>query len=373
MAINEGANGMRDGRKAAVLSLHFSPAFISHMIAYGKSLRELGYEVTFLLDERYLSFGSFSAVGMVTGAKEYIARASQKFDVAIFCNSSPRNPFFTSRMRAQGTAVLYVYHEPISVWDWRQLRLEGWRQIARFPFSAYFSIRTLRQSSGVIVPSACARVDYDRNYQKYNSNVHTLPLLYDDEINAEQFNEAVGHKRLFGFIGNVSRGHGFDRFVAFAKYAIKNGSVIPFVIATRQNLGKLLSDDEFFRYVRDGKIRIEHGRVLSNDEINQYYLQCFCVWNVYRRSTQSGVMPRSFMAGTPVLASRLGSFPEYVREGVTGEFVDSGDDLPSLLSIVENMRSQYSKYVEGCRRMFLEKFYYKANIDRLASIINELR
>jgi glycosyltransferase involved in cell wall biosynthesis len=195
--------------------------------------------------------------------------------------------------------------------------------------------------------------------------------LFDDEIDPAHLEQARTKKRFFGFIGGASRGHGIDEYVAFAKYAIRSGSSIPFVIATRRDMSQLLfKDEELSTMAREKKILIRHGKVLSNDEINQWYLDCFGVWNVYRRSTQSGVLPRAYMAGTPVLARRIGSFPEYVQEGVTGEFVDTGYDPAAILAAVERMRQRFPAYFDGCRRMFLETFHYPANSKRLAAILD---
>lgn len=49
--------------RAAVISLHFSPAHASHVLAYGRLLRSLGFAVSFVLDEPYLQFADFSAIG----------------------------------------------------------------------------------------------------------------------------------------------------------------------------------------------------------------------------------------------------------------------------------------------------------------------
>ena len=358
----------------AIVSLHFSPAFISHMIAYAKLARNIGFDTCFLLEDEYLSFREFSAVGQVIAARDFFSGQPLRVDFAVICNSSRLNPLLASRLRDRGAAIIYVHHEPLSVWDWNSLRLEGWRQIVRFPISAYFSARTLRRSSAVLVPSDRARVEYEKNYRKLNSNVHVLPLLFDAEISSEQVELARGRKTCFGFIGSASRGHGFDWFVAFAKYAIRSGSNIQFVIATRRCLRKLLQDDrELAMYAQEGKIRIEHGRVMSNQEINEHYLNSFCVWNVYRRSTQSGVLPRAFMAGTPVLARRIGSFPEFVQEGLTGEFVDSPGDLTSILEVVEKLRGGVAEYIENCRTKFLETFHYEANVGKLSAILESIR
>jgi glycosyltransferase involved in cell wall biosynthesis len=358
-------------KTAAVVSLHFSPSHVSHMIALARLLQELGFSITFIQVEGYLSCSGFAAIGNTISAGGYYrSRDEQPFDVAIFCNSAMQNHSLARTMRARGTTVLYIYHEPEPIWSFSVLKSEGLIKTCRFVLSTLFSIKTVRACSGVIVCSLYGRTLYERYYQRFNSNVYVLPLLFDDEIGQELFEQMRNNKRAFGFVGTACRSHGFDAFVAFVKYAIRNGSNIPFTIATSVDLTTTLHADlELAHLVSEGRIRMQHGQKLSNDQINQYYLQCFCIWNVYRRSTQSGVLPRAFMAGSPVLASRIGSFPEYVRAGVTGEFVDSSDDHAAILEAAERMREHSLSYAKECRSMFLGTFYWRSNLIQLAEII----
>jgi glycosyltransferase involved in cell wall biosynthesis len=109
--------------------------------------------------------------------------------------------------------------------------------------------------------------------------------------------------------------------------------------------------------------------VLSNDEINEYYLKSFCVWNIYNCSTQSGVLPRAFMAGAAVIAKGNGSFPEFIRPGMTGEFVASGDDHEEIFQSAEKIRRETPRYVGECRKSFMGTFFYGANREKLAAIL----
>ena len=357
-------------RAAAVISLHFSPSHASHLIAYGKLLRDLGYAVSFVLDERYFSFAAFSSIGSEITAKHYLSSDHPRFEIAIICNSATANPKLVNRMRGKDTKVFYIFHEPEPFWNPSLIETEGWRKTVRFMLSTLFSIKTLRGSSGAIVCSSCALSFYQRHYQVHNKNVTMIPLLFDDEIGDVRLAKMRDQKRSFGFIGTACRAHGFDEFLGFAKYAIRNGSSIPLAIITGVDLTSLLSSDrEIAGYVRERRIEIQHGRKLSNDEINQYYLNSFGVWNMYRRSTQSGVLARSFMAGCPVVATRVGSFPEYVMEGVTGELVDSAADLAAVLSAVNKMRRESTKYVDGCRKAFKDVFEYKAQLNRVGEML----
>jgi glycosyltransferase involved in cell wall biosynthesis len=329
-------------------------------------------EVSYVIDKGYLSLADFSATGeVISSADRRQSPGLLRFDIALFSNSSTGNRSLAGSMRARGASIFYLFHEPESIWN---LGAEGWRQIVRFPFSTWFSIETLRLSSGVIVPSNCARAKYERYFLKYNPNVHTMPLLFDDEIGAARVQQERHKKSFFGFVGTACKSHNFDAFVAFAKHAIGSGSSIPFMIATKVDLSSVLADDkELAAHVNDGRILLRHARVLSNDEINECYLSCFCLWNVYRRSTQSGVLPRAFMAGSAVLASRIGSFQEYVQEGVTGEFVESASDCAAILRAAERIRNRAPNYVDGCRKMFLDTFYFKSNGDRFAAILHSAR
>ena len=359
-------------RSIAVVSLHFSPAHTSHMFAYGKLLRELGFAVSFVLHERYLEFADFREAGSVIAAREY-ARSpeSGRFDTAIFYNAAMGNSRLAHTMRKRGIAVLYVFHEPIPI----MLRLkEGWKQILKLVVAKYCSLAMLRECSGVLAPSKFARRPYDRYFTQYNRNVHTFPLLFDDELEAAGGGRAACERRYFSFLGNAHKAHAFEAFVAFVKHAIRAGSAMEFAIATKSDLTATLErDHELARYRDEGRVRIQHGRVMSNEEMNQWYFSSFCVWNVYTCSTQSGVLARAFMAGAPVIALRMGSFPEYVLPGVNGEFVDSSEAFGGMLKALEKIRSDNPTYVAGCRKTFKETFHYRANREALAHILLNTR
>ena len=133
-----------------------------------------------------------------------------------------------------------------------------------------------------------------------------------------------------------------------------------FLIASRLPLPGTLLNDPTLRKNLD-RIEIRCGRPLGNDEINRCYLESFCVWNIYRRSTQSGVLPKAFMFGTPVIASRVGAFPEWVEEGVNGRFAEARD-CEGILAALEDIRNNIEGYATRCRQTFIEKFFYRSNL-----------
>ena len=360
-------------KSAAVVSLHFAYAHASHLFAYANAFMKLGFDVTLVLDEKYRSFISDSTLdGVQFIFTENGSSVISPFDVALLYNSSPKNHRLARNLRSKGTTVLYVFHEPEPMWSMNVLRSEGLKKTIRFVGSSAFSALTARASSRVIVCSEFGCRLYNSGYSWINRNVRIVPLVFNDEIGEARFQQMRSEKHSFGFVGTACKSHGFIEFIQFAKHALQNESRIPFLIATRTDItSTLLADPEFAAFVETGRIRLIHGRELSNEEINACYLRCVCIWNVYRRSTQSGVLPRAYMAGTAVLAGRLGSFPEYVIPGVTGELVELTAGPEETLRVVNEIFKNQNVYIQGCRSSFLKTFWSEANVETLDKLLRE--
>jgi glycosyltransferase involved in cell wall biosynthesis len=356
-------------KRAVVASLHFSPAHASHMIAIAKLLIEMDYEVTFLLHRRYEGFANFAAVGEVVFRENFREwRRRNQSRLAVFVNAALDNAIVAAPMRQSGTDVRYIFHEPSVL---RNRFGEGPKAFAKLAAAKLSSIAMLMVASGAIVPSRCALALYLRHFLCYNRAVNVIPLLFDEEIAPGQSIYNSARRRYFSFLGNACEAHNFRAFVAFAKYGIRLECGFDFAIAARTDLKRLLEhDEEFAGYVKEGKILLQHGRVLSGAEMDAKYLDSFCVWNLYKYSTQSGVLPRAFMTGTAVIAARMGSFEEFVKPGVNGEFVESAADFDAIIQAAKKIRQNIPAYVQGCRASFFDTFHYRAGRKALAAILS---
>jgi glycosyltransferase involved in cell wall biosynthesis len=356
-------------KSAMIASLHFSPVFASHMLAYARLLVEGGYSVTFLLNERYRGFAEFDSFGATILPDEL--REWQKHnhpEVAIFANAAISNFACALRLRNAGTRTWYIFHEPNSVFNHLG---EGWKDILNLLAAKWASIVMLLISTGVLVPSERALSLYMKYFQHYNRNVHLLHLLFDEEIESAQCFHDTRRRKYFSFLGGATKAHNIDLFIEFAKHAVREKCGFPLAIATRTDLSAFLNNDaEFADYVRQGKILVQHGRVLSAAEMDQKYLDSFCVWNLYKYSTQSGVLPRAFMAGTAVIATRMGSFPEFILPGINGEFVESAYDFDAIIQAARKISGSIQVYVAGCRYTFRKLFHYRAGRTSLAVILD---
>lgn len=354
-------------RTAVIASLHFAPVFASHMIAYARALHELGFDVVFILHPRYIGFADFETAGKVvrlSQARQWLA--TNHADFAIFANAAILNPALAARLRFTGTDVRYVFHEPDTI---RNHIGESTKDLAKFAVASMASILMLFVCTGVFLPSRQALELYTRHFAHYNRNAVVLHLLFEDEA-ADSDLSRIEERRFFSFLGYASKAHDFDAFVEFVKSSIRANCEFPFLIATRSSLDCLMDRDREFReYVAQGKVHVRHGEVLPVADMDSCYRQSFCVWNVYRCSTQSGVLPRSFMNGTPVLANHIGSFPEFVQPGVNGEFVGSALDHQAILDAAMRIRDNLATYVAGCRDSFKGLFHYNVGKDILAEVL----
>jgi glycosyltransferase involved in cell wall biosynthesis len=352
------------GLKVLLASLKFSPGHLSHIIAYAKLFREMGLDVALWLHEDYKRI-----VQNIDFKIQWFPEVSyENFDIVLFCNPSTINHKFAKVLKSKGSKVIYLYHEP---WEsFRQYRKEGIKQALKATSAHFYSVKMLKNSDLVIVPSNYALNLYKNKDIKYNENVVMIPLLFDDEQDEEI---DITKKQYFSYIGHAVKGHAFDIYIDLIKYIYKQGIDVKFQIATRTNLSKLLKKDKILKeMIKKEFLRIAHGRSLPNSEINQAYKESFCIWNVYRRSTQSGVLPKAYMFGSPVIASKIGSFPEFINPGKTGEMITLAIKLDEVMESILKIKRNIKNYSIEARQFFIRKFYYKAYSSILKIQLSEI-
>jgi len=349
--------------KVALVSLRFKPAFVSHPSAFGKACQELGSDVELIVDPAYAQFPELRAVRPITAHSG--ARFGCSYSHALFMNVSLENRRLAARLKSGGTKILYLYHEP---WESsrRSFTAEGMLGGLGWALAHHVSVPMLRLADVVILPSRYAADVYRRADVRYNTNACYVPLLFDDETPG-RIRENPGGRRYFSCIGAICRTHGFDQYVAFIRESIARKSHLRFLIAFRLLLPSYVLGDSLIKRNLD-RIEIRCGRPLGSEEINQCYSESLCVWTLYRRATQSGVLPKAFMFGTPVLASRVGSFPEFIKDKFTGTFASLGD-IRAIKMALKDICENIGEYSVNCRKTFLETFFYRSNLPALARLL----
>jgi len=293
-----------------------------------------------------------------------------KFDFVFIQNPSTENHPFSRRIKQQGKEplIFYIYHEPFD--GFRKKLEEGMKGFIKAIIAHEFNKKTLKLVDCVLLPSSSAVNTYETLDIRHNPKYHYLPLLFEDEAQNYSKHISRNDRPFFSYIGTVAKAHDFDGFLKYMEFAYENKLGAKFLIATKSKIGNVIASKPLLtKMISNGQLEVIHGKPLSNEEINDCFAKSFCVWNLYRRSTQSGVLPKAFMFGTPVIASPIGSFPEFVTPGQNGEIIGASKNFQEISEALEKINGSFERYSTGARKSFLDTFHYKANIERLRKII----
>ena len=340
---------------ALIISLNFNPGHVSHMVASYMQCEELGYSACCYVNpafERFLPQG-FSKVT----SNEKCPHAA----IAIFLFPSQKNLPLIWKLRRRGTKIYYIFHEPLAPMSVYWKAGFGWKYLIKLWVIDHISALTVKASDAVLIPSERAVGYYEANKLYKNQNYHYLPLMYDDEM---QERHARMPRMYFSYIGTIAADHSFDEFIAFVEWAVKNEKLpeAKFLIATKS----AYQPSPFLQ--ESSRITILQGRPLSDEEINAYYASTLVVWNAYERTTQSGVLAKSFMFGTPAIVLRK-NLSEFTTEGKEVVAIDDNKSFEQIENACKEILSHFNTYSEACRSRFQKTFYYRNYNETLNRII----
>lgn len=340
------------------VSLKFAPAHVIHMTAYAKCMKE--YSITYYLSKEYKMFeNELEKLGIVTYSNENIDMGQ---NIYFFFSPSERNCHLAKKIKRNNGKIIYLYHEPWRGYVTYFKEMKGIKNKLKVFALHYFQSKMVNLTDKLILPSQAAmNLCYKYENNKNLNKIVNIPLLFNDDF--------VEQKKIyFSYIGTVAYQHAFDEFIGYMMQYYKN---VPynFLIATRSELSektlKLIKP-----LIDEKRLYIQKGRNLTNEEMNYFYSCSFLCWNAYRHSTQSGVLPNAYMNSTPVLATHIGSFDEFVVEGKTGEFVEYNylDIYNKSMKIYKNI----NVYTKESRKYFLNNFYYKSNQKTVLNVVKEV-
>lgn len=345
--------------KALIISLNFHPGHVSHMMASYKQCEELGFTSTYFVDpgfENYLPHNSRLLLND--------RHSCPITDLAIFLFPSQKNLPLIWKMKRKGVKVVYIFHEPLSpMSDYRKAGF-SYKYLARLWVINRISQLTVKWSNLILLPSRKAVDFYEKNPLYKNRNYHYLPLMYDDEkLERHDFMP----RTYFSYIGTVAADHSFDEFLNFVEWAIKENKMpeLRFLIATKSSftVPDILKDSQ--------RITIQQGRPLTDEEINAYYASTIVVWNAYARTTQSGVLAKSFMFGTPALVLRK-NCNEFAHDGMEIKAIEDNTNKDEIAAAIVEVKKNFMVYSSNCRKRFLESFYYRQYNEQFRELIEKL-
>lgn len=352
--------------KAILVSRRFHPGHISHIEANSKLLRANGCDVRFSLHERFFTFPGSSFKKWKAGISDYLQLRAGDLLVVWFPSLSGLANMLLVRLINSAT-VVYIYHEPYT--SFASYREGGFSSMKALKVTAISVVNSLLclMSHKIILPSA-------RAYQALPA-ASTNPLRYA-KINLLFSDEACSDhnhypRSFISYIGTIAEDHAFEEFVRLMQSSIPDRSLLSykFLIATSSVIPPNLSAAIEYA-ISSGRLMIHSGSHMTNNQINAFYAQSFVVWNAYRRSMQSGVLPKAYMFGTPVLVSTCNE-SEYFKDGIHGTLISdryAAEDFQQAISRLERSWTEISK---NCRNYYLQNFDYRALSSLFMNFVSE--
>jgi hypothetical protein len=354
-------------KNALVVSLKFNPGHFSHLAANYKLFRDSGFRPYLYVHPGFRMLDANGDFDTISPAITLEKPGS--VDVVVFWFPSVRNIFEITRFRLfYKSRIIYIYHEPFdSIVNYHRSGF-GIRKILKICMINLVNIPVILLSTRVVLPSAKAMELYRRKYTLLNRNYSMMPLLFDDEAGSSFSKEG---KTYFSYIGTIAADHAFDRFVQFVDHAVVHNLLpeLTFIVATRNEIParerKILE-----QHMAEGRVVVHSGQPMTNEAINGFFRKSLVVWNAYHRSMQSGVLPKAYMFGAPVVALS-GNVNEFFENHRTGIAISDNNNVAEIGRAVKEIMENKDFYIDNCRNKFLTTFYYKNSINDFMDLLSD--
>lgn len=186
----------------------------------------------------------------------------------------------------------------------------------------------------------------NNNHSKISLKMHP----YSYYSNFGKINPAI--KKHILFFGRISLYKGIDILLAAIPTFLKQNKNEIFVIAGKKSSGYHFNQDILKQFPNN---IIIVDRYIPNEELGSLIRNSKFVVCPYLDATQSGVLMTSFAFNTPVVASSVGAFPEYIEDDRFGMLVKNNNPkelaqkMCEALIRHESMRENLEKesYGEG--------------------------
>jgi hypothetical protein len=348
---------VEDNQKVILVSSNFNPGHYSHLLANFKLLIENKFDAYMYHHELFNNMSEIENERIFNRFDEL--KKIGKIDFAIFWFPSIKNIFDIVSLRFNySTKIVYVFHEPFDGIKSYFKSGFGFFKIIKILLISLINYLIVLLSNKIILPSKKSLATFESKYLHTKKKYVSIPLLFDDESDVlKKYN----CRNNISYIGTVAEDHAFDEFVIFTVHALQN-NWFPrhnFLIATKSSIptSQRLALSPF---VKSGKVIIEEGKPMSNADINAHYNSSVVIWNAYRRSMQSGVLPKAYMFGTPLIVSEA-NLSEFFIGQMHGVVVSNKYKAQELKEAIEDVMLNFKEYSLNCRNTFLSAFYFKAH------------
>jgi len=263
---------------------------------------------------------------------------------------------------------IYLYHEPINATVKRELIKDRGFSIKTIKFIVGLSLfngkRLIKEFDHVVLPSKNANDIYEkvRFFRKKSHSIIHLQFL------SHSLSSSSNNRYFLSYIGTIAENHGFEEFVNYLLSSSVPGD-LKVLIAT----SSVLDEDVVKKLINKfgERITIQHGSFMSDETISEYYQKTKILWLGYKHSAQSGVLPMSFMYGTPVICSKISSFNEFAKDGINCEYIDI-QNHNSINNAIDKILESFEKYQNGCADTYNVFFNPINNTEKIMRVFLDL-
>lgn len=339
-----------------IISRNFNPGHYSHMVAYYRLFENHHLNPCLYCNHQFNTMNQSQDLRIINNFSQIQTNEHIKFVVFLF--PSLKNFWDILRLRFRYKAkIIYLLHEPFQSLSAFTNAGFGPAQTIRISLIHLINYLLVVMSDRIILPSTRAMVAYQKYYSHLRKKIMLLPLLFEDEA---MIISPQSDRKYISYIGTIAEDHAFDQFTSFAIHAIE-GNWFPdhtFLIATRN----ILPERErlaLFPHIQSGRVVVQEGMPMTNDSINSFFRASLVIWNAYRRSMQSGILPKAYMFGTPVLVSPMNASEFFENHGHGVMIAQDYDPLITRTSVI-TILNNFELYSLQCRAKFLSTFHHNS-------------
>jgi glycosyltransferase involved in cell wall biosynthesis len=195
--------------------------------------------------------------------------------------------------------------------------------------------------------------------------MEVLPcFLPDAPIDAETTDDAADvlphYRPYFLFVGRLELFKGLDDVIPL--FARDTGADL--LVAGEGTHGASL------RQLADGNPHVRFLGQVTSDGLDRYYRHAIALIAPSTGLESLGVIIlEAFRAGTPVIARRIGSFPEILEAAGSGELFDTPDELLAAMRRLQTDPARRAKHVRRGREAFVDQYSERAVLPRYLDIV----
>ena len=352
--------------KSILMSKRFNPGHISHLEATAELLKQEGFDVKFSVHQKFFSFSVSMKKTCEASFREFFSLRKGDLFVILFPSFYALLILFITRFFCKFTSV-YIYHEPYT--SFSSYRDSGFGLLKSFRIAAISIVNRsiCLLSNKIILPSERAFNSVPKA-KYFPMRFAKINLMFADETDT---NKVAVSRNYVSYIGTIAEDHAFDEYVRLMRCTIIEGSLpsLNFLIATRSQIParhRLTILD----CVRSGRLSLQCGKPMTTGHINSYYEQSLVVWNAYKRSMQSGVLPKAYMFGTPVLISTSNQ-SEFFQDGVHGALISDNCTFQEFQDAIYRIQSNWPSFSQNCRSYYLNNFDFRSLSDLFMKFISK--